>query len=133
MKIPSPYEYRKHITVLFVCAILSGCATISNLQTALGTSVSPTQAILAANAYDAIEAGATGFLTFCKSNAANSSCSAANRRSVISYTRAGRAARNQMEGYIQSSTSIPAAIYNSVVAAVNNLKTTPAANYTGAQ
>ena len=42
--------------------------------------------------------------------------------------------RNQIETTIQSGgTSVPAAVYNALVAAVTNLRATPAANYTGAQ
>lgn len=113
---------------------LGGCSTLSEIQLAVTSSVTPTQAIVAANAFDAIESGATAFLTFCKANAnTDASCIAGNRRNVIQYTRAGRAARNQMETYVQSSSSIPAAIYNTVITAVTNLKATPAANYAGAQ
>ena len=112
---------------------LGGCATITELQQVAGTAVTPTQAILAANSFDAIESGATAFLSYCKSTPSDSTCSAANRREVIKDTRAGRAARNQIETYIQTSSSIPAAIYNTLVVAVTNLRASPAANYAGAK
>lgn len=122
------------IAIALAALWLGGCATISALQLAVSSSVTPTQAIVAANAFDGIESGATAFLTFCKANGnTDATCIAGNRRNVIQYTRAGRAARNQMETYIQSSSSIPAAIYNTVVTAVTNLKASPAANYAGAQ
>lgn len=112
---------------------LAGCATITALQQVAGTAVTPTQALLAANAFDAIESGATAFLVYCKSMPSAATCSAANRREVIKDTRAGRAARNQIETYIQSSATIPAAIYNTLVAAVTSLRASPAASYAGAQ
>ena len=119
---------------LLLCAVLAlgGCSTLQTLQQVAGTTVSPTQAIVAANAFDAAESGATAYLIYCKSNLTTSACSADNRRSVIQYTRAGRAARNQIETAISTQTSVPATIYNSLVAAVTNLKASPAANF-GAQ
>lgn len=110
---------------------LGACSTLTQLQQVAGTAVTPTQAIIAANAFDAIEAGATGYLTFCKANPTSTSCTKTIISSVVQYVRAGRAARNQMETYIQTSATIPTAVYNSVVAAVNNLKATPAATFVG--
>ena len=117
------------LLIIPLLALVTGCTTLNTLQTALGTTVTPTQALVAANAFDAAESGASGFLVYCKSNLSSAACSADNRRAVIKYTRAGRAARNQIETYIQSSTSIPAAVYNALVTAVTNLKSTPAAAY----
>src|SRR5574343_631090 len=120
---------RKLLLVGLLAVGLGGCAQLQALQALTGTTVTPTQAIVAANAFNAAEAGATGYLTFCKSNLTTPACSADNRRAVIKYTRAGRAARVQIETYIQTSTSIPVAVYNSMVAAVNDLKATPVINY----
>lgn len=123
----------KKLVGICLVLFLGACAQLQTLTTIAGTSVTPTQALIAANAFDAAESGATAYLVYCKSNLSNSICITANRRAVIQYTRAGRAARNQMETYIQTSASIPAAVYNVVVTAVSNLKSTPAANYVGAQ
>lgn len=123
----------KRIIPLLLAMTLVGCAQIGALETAITSTVSPTQALIAANAFDAGESGATGFLTYCKSNMAAAACSAANRRAVIKYVRAGRQARNQVETYVQTNTSIPAAIYNALITATNNLKTTPAATFVGAK
>lgn len=119
---------RKLLHAIALVIALAGCSTLQTLQQVAGTAVTPTQALVAANAFDAIESSATAYLVYCKANLATSACAAANRRSVIKYTRSGRAARNQIETYIQTSATIPAAIYNTLVAAVNNLKATPAAN-----
>jgi hypothetical protein len=107
---------------------LAACSTLQTLQQVAGTTVSPTQAIVAANAFDAAESAATAYLVYCKTNLTTASCSADNRRSVIKYTRAGRATRNQIETAISTNTSVPAAIYNSLVSAVTSLKASPAAN-----
>lgn len=118
---------KKLIPIVFALA-LAGCSTLQTLQQVAGTTVSPTQALVAANAFDAAESGATSYLVYCKTNLATPACSATNRRNVIKYTRAGRAARNQIETAISTSSSVPATLYNTLVAAVTNLKSTPAAN-----
>lgn len=129
---------------------LGGCATFeqklgsaaSVITSALTTPVTPTEAIVTANTYNGLAAGATGFLTYCKSNASSASCTAGNRRAVIKYVRAGRAARNQVEQYIQANcpsgadkcgVSVPAAIFDVLTTAVANLRASPAANYAGAK
>lgn len=119
---------RKLIICATVALALAGCSTLQTLQQVAGTTVSPTQAIVAANAFDAAESAATSYLVYCKTNLTTAACSADNRRSVIKYTRAGRAARNQIETAISTNTSVPAAVYNSLIAAVTNLKASPAAN-----
>ena len=125
---------KKLILSIVTALALSGCAALQTLQLASTTTVSPTQAILAANAFDGIEAGATGFLTFCHAGGnADATCSATNRRNVIKYVRAGRAGRNQMETYIQTSASSPSVVYNTVVAAVTSLQASPAASFVGAK
>lgn len=123
----------KKLLALFIFMALGGCAQLQTLTTLATTSVTPTQAIVAANVFEGIEAGATAYLSYCKTNKnVDVACSASNRRSVIQYTRSGRAARNQIETYVQTSASIPSAVYNTLVTAVNNLKASPASNYTGA-
>lgn len=103
---------------------LGGCAS---LQTAwgviTGATVSPTQIIVAANAFDAGEASATQYLLFCKANPAETYCALKTRQSVVSAVRAGRVARNQLEPYIVSGTAGPSAIYNTLVATVTSLQT----------
>lgn len=123
----------KRLIALALGLALSGCSTIQTLEQVAGASVTPTQALVAANAFDAAESGATGFLVYCKSNLTSATCSADNRRAVIKYTRAGRAARVQVEAAITNSASVPSTVYNALVAAVTNLKSTPAATFAGAQ
>lgn len=121
----------KRLIPLAFGLMLAGCATIQTLQQVAGTAVTPTQALVAANAFNAIESGATSYLVYCKANLGTAACGAANRRAVIKYTRAGRAARNQIETAISTSSSIPTTIYNTLVAAVTNLRSTPASTFGG--
>ena len=124
----------KSIAIISIVLYLGACAQIQAIETAATATVTPTQAIVAANAFDAVKSGATAFLTYCSQTPADSTCNATNRRNVIAYTRSGTAARNQIETYISSGgISVPSALYNTLVAAVTNLKASPAANYTGAQ
>jgi hypothetical protein len=122
----------KKILILVLVLGLGACAQLKTAyQLVTDTAVSPTQIIVAANSFDALEGTATQYLVYCKSNLAVPACSAANRRAVIKYTRAGRAARNQLETYIVQNANAPSAIYNSLVSAINSLSATPAAQ--GAQ
>ena len=118
---------RKFWLTAVIALALGGCAQLQKLETAVTTSVTPTQALVAANSFDAIESSATGYLIYCKANLATAACSADNRRNVLRYTRSGRAARNQIETMIQTSTTIPVAVYNTLITAVDNLKASPAA------
>lgn len=125
---------KKLLQIGALSLMLGGCAQLQTFEQVVTSTVSPTQALVAANAFDAAESGATAYLVYCKANLSASSCAPANRRAVIRYTRAGRAARNQIEQVIQGgSASVPAVAYNALVTAVTNLKATPASNYVGAQ
>src|SRR6266403_3197868 len=118
---------------LFVIGLLAfslaACANLKNVYTMItDASVSPTQIIVAANAFDALEGTATQYLVYCKGNLSVSICSADNRRSVIKYVRSGRAARNQLETYVSAGTAGPSALYNTLIAAINSLNSSPAAS-----
>jgi hypothetical protein len=122
-------KIRSAIAIAFLALALGGCAQLKTVYSLVtDTVVSPTQVIVTANAFDALEGSATQYLVYCKANLATSTCSAANRRAVIQYVRAGRAARNQLETYIVQNANAPSAVYNALVAAVNSLNATPAAS-----
>jgi hypothetical protein len=103
---------------------LGACASLQTAwDVATGTEVSPTQIIVAANAFDAGEASATQYLMFCKSVApAPSYCALSTRKTVVAAVRAGRAARIQLEPYIVSGAAGPAALYNTLVATITTLQ-----------
>lgn len=125
---------RKYLAAALVLGSLAlgGCASeLQKLHTVYSivteTTVSPSTIIVAANSFDALEATATQYLSYCKANLSTSACSADNRRTVIKAVRAGRAARNQLETYVTNNTAAPSAIYNTLVAAINTLNTSAAA------
>jgi hypothetical protein len=115
---------KKYLVIAALALSLGGCASVTKVwDIATGITVSPTQIIVAANAFDAGEASATQYLLFCKATRpAPSYCALSTRRSVISAVRSGRAARNQLEPYIVSSTAGPSALYNTLVAAITTVQ-----------
>lgn len=133
----------KKILSLIVCLAFGGCTSLAALTQVATATVPATDAIVAGNSFDAIEAGGTGFLTYCHTNKDTpATCSAANRRTVIKATRSGRTARNQVEMVVAANCPVGATVctapvastlYNSLVAAVTSLKASPAANFVGAQ
>ena len=112
--------------ILALALTLSACANLKTAyQVITEASVSPTQIIVAANAFDALEGTATQYLVYCKSNLATPVCSADNRRSIIKYVRSGRAARNQLETYVAAGNAGPSGLYNTLIAAINQLNLSP--------
>lgn len=124
----------KKVIAIILALSLGGCATeLAKLQTAYSivtqTTVSPQAILVTANAFDALEAGATQYLVWCKTNLTSAACSASNRRIVIKAGRSGRAARNQLEPYITSGSAGPKAIYDTLSAAVDALKNSQASGF----
>lgn len=120
---------RKLLLVIPLALSLGACASLQTTWNMItGVSASPTQIIVAANAFDAGEASATQYLLYCKANAAVSYCALKTRQAVVSAVRAGRTARNQLEPYIVSGTAGPVALYNTLVAAITSLQSQIPAN-----
>lgn len=115
---------KKFLAIGLLAFSLSGCASLQTTWSVItGASVSPTQIIVAANAFDAGEASATQYLLFCKANPVVSYCALKTRQTVVAAVRAGRVARSQLEPYIVSGTAGPSAIYNTLVGIVSSLQT----------
>lgn len=117
---------------------LGGCAAdfakFQNAFTVLTqTTVPASYALVLANSYDGLASGATAYLNYCgkvlASGVDQSVCSAGNRRAVIKGVRAGRPIRNEIEGYVTTQTTVPTAIYNSLLDIVNVLNSTQAASF----
>lgn len=115
---------RKLLVFILLTLPLGACATLqTDWAIITGASVSPTQIIVAANAFDAGEASATQYLLYCKATVpVPSYCALKTRQTVISAVRAGRVARSQLEPYITSGTAGPSAVYNTLVAIVASLQ-----------
>jgi hypothetical protein len=122
---------------LLIGLLAIGLGACSNLQTAwsiiTSASVSPTQIIVAGNAFDAAEASATQYLTACKAVALPAAaCTLTIRQKVVAAVRAGRSARNQLEPYVTSGTAGPSAIYNTMISSINTLQQNLPATVPGA-
>src|SRR5229473_1161846 len=114
------------LSTLTLGGCASGLAEIENAWSVVSsTTVPASYAIVTANAYDAIAAGATQYLKYCATNLTQTACSADSRRAVIKNVRAGRSIRNQIESYVTTSTTVPAALYNSLSDIVALLNSTP--------
>lgn len=116
---------KKYLIIGLLSLSLGACASLQKDWAIItGATVSPTQIIVAANAFDAAEATATQYLLFCKAaSPVPSYCALATRQAVVSAVRAGRAARAQLEPYVVSGTAGPSAIYNTLIAVVTQLQT----------
>jgi hypothetical protein len=115
---------KKFLLVIPLLFTLGACASLQTTWSIItGATVSPTQIIVAANAFDAGEASATQYLLFCKqANPAPSYCALATRQAVVKAVRAGHVARNALEPYVVSGTAGPSALYNTLVATVTALQ-----------
>lgn len=119
---------KKLIAIVLLAASLGGCAgTLGKLETAwevaTSTSVTPTQIIIAGNAFDAAEVGAAGYLTYCKTNTnPQPQCALVTRKRVVSSVRAGRAARNALEPYVVAGKAGPIVVYNALIEAISAVK-----------
>lgn len=113
----------KKLLVIALALGLGACSTLqTDWQIVSGASASPTQIIVASNAFDAAEGSATQYLLYCKANKAAPACALATRKKVVAAVRAGRTARNQLEPYITSGTAGPLTIYNTLIATVQTLQ-----------
>lgn len=119
---------RLSFSVVLLALSLAGCASLGQKistawQIVTSAAVSPTQIIVAGNAFDALEVTATQYLLYCKSVAyVPKACALGNRKPVVAAVRAGQAARNALEPYVTAGTAGPSAIYNSLVAAIQTLQ-----------
>ena len=123
--------------LLAVGLALAGCAglqqrldSISGVYTAVTETTVPASVVIpTANAFNILKAGATNYARYCiMQKMAPAICSAATRRIVVKAVRAGTRARDQMEASVESNQPALSSIYNLLVAAVNDLKSSPAAD-----
>ena len=110
-----------------VALSLGGCASLQRDWNAVtGATVDPTAVIVAANSFDALEATATSYLNFCKSNRSLSVCASyvAVRAKLVPAVRSGRVARNNLETFMQQNPGAlgPSGLYSALTAAVSTLQ-----------
>lgn len=120
---------KKLLAIALLTLTLGGCATQfgTKIETTFGlltqTAVSPTQIVVAGNAFDAVEVTATNYLIYCKTNAnPQPQCSLTVRRRVIASVRAGRGARDELEPYVVSGSAGPIVLYNALLKAIKAVK-----------
>jgi hypothetical protein len=128
---------KKFIAILMITVGLGGCAQLSQLETDFNnltqSTVSPANALAAANAFDALESAATLYFSYCNTNKTQTICSKANLNAVYQSGIQGRALRNQIESYVTTQTSVPLAVYNALETIVTNLQASPVSNFGAAQ
>jgi len=131
---------RKLLVIAALALSLGACAQVQKvLDEAKGiydfattATVSAAQAGIVANAYDALKATATNYANYCITQKfPQPLCSAANRRAVIKGVRSGDAARAQIELSITTGQPVVASLYNTLVAAIQALQTTPISTVKG--
>lgn len=117
----------KRLIPLLLAFALAGCATLQqDWAIVTGATVSPAAVIVAGNAFDAIEATATNYLTFCKVNRTIAGCGSyvAARAAILPAVRSGRVARNNLENFLTANPGQlgPSGLYNALVSAINTLQ-----------
>jgi uncharacterized protein (DUF849 family) len=120
----------KKLLVLGMLLVLSGCAGLQSITgaiTAATTSTVPSgDVVVAANTFDALKATANNYAAYCVAqHFPVPICSKANRRLVIKAVNSGTNARIALEASINTGQSAAATIYNTLVAAVTSLQSSP--------
>lgn len=113
--------------VLAIVGSVSGCAKLTADYNAItGSSVSPTAVIVAANAFDAVEATATNYLRLKKCSATTGPVcrNVVATKAIIPAVRSGRTARNNLEAFMQANPGMlgPTGLYNALQTATSTLE-----------
>jgi hypothetical protein len=117
----------KRLLAIALVASLGGCASLQKDWDVLtSATVSPKAVKVTVNSYDALEATATGYLTFCKANRALPVCAnyVAARADILPVIRAGRIARDNLETFIQQNPGRlgPSGLYNALTKALATIQ-----------
>ena len=120
----------RKIIILALALSLAGCATnpfVKLYNAATGATVDPTTVIVAANAFDALEATATNYLGLPKCTPTNGPVcrNPTATAKIIPAVRSGRVARNNLENFMTANPGAlgPSGLYNALIASVNTLQT----------
>jgi hypothetical protein len=115
---------KRLIPILAALAMLAGCAQLKNAyDTVTGAHVSPKLVIVAANAFNAVEATATNYITYCTPNPSPAGCSDTAIKQMIPAVRSGRDARNALEAFLKTHPDAIGAqgLYDALVSATGTL------------
>ena len=118
---------RKIFLIVALALTLPACAQLQNAYTAVtGASVNPTAVIIAANAFDAVEATATNYLRLKKCTATSGPICRDPKATavIIPAVRSGRTARNNLEAFMQANPGVlgPKGLYNALITATSTLQ-----------
>lgn len=116
----------RKIGAILLALWLGGCAELQTLGAIAGTTVSPQAIVIAADTFDALEGTAANYANYCRPRLVEPACSADNRRMVFRAVRAGRAARNSLEVYIDKGVSAPRATYDILITSIETIQRSPA-------
>lgn len=121
-----------------IAALGTGCAQLQALQGVYHTVTTATvpagDAVIAANAFDALKATAVNYGKSCLAQKKATGawpqpvCSDGNRRIVVKAVRAGTAARVQLEASVTTGQPAVGTVYNALIAAVSSLQSAPITN-----
>jgi len=120
---------KKLLLVVILALPLGACGTLQNVWNIVtGASVTPNQAYIAANAFDAVEVTATNYLKLpaCGSAGASSLCrTQAAVNTIVPAIRSGRVARNNLEAAVTGANGAPvsASLYTALTAQTSTLQT----------
>lgn len=121
---------RKTVTVLLLCVNLAGCASFGRVQDTFSilteTQISPTAAVVAANAFNAMEATATNYLRLKRCTLATGPIcrDPVVTTKIIPAVRSGRAARDALIRFVRQHPGQLGAsgLYDALVASTNTLQ-----------
>lgn len=121
---------KRLLPVILLALGLAGCATIQNIEGAFNvvttTTVQPSYVNIAVNTYYGLKATATQYGTYCITNKfPQPACSAANRRGVIKFVKAGDGAVSALQPALASGQPLLSTTYNALVGAINGLQAAP--------
>lgn len=113
--------------IILLCFALGGCASLQNVyNAATGSYVTPQDVYVAANTFDGLELAAKNYdqLPLCSANVSFACRTSAGVKTVGKAVRAGRSARNQLEGYVTANPGklVPIANYTALTTAINTIQ-----------
>lgn len=129
--------------LIALCAGLAACqgglekfkstiqAAVNVYERVTTTTVTPTQIVVVANAFDSVKSIATGYLQYCKGTPSAKICAPGTKaspgplRRVIAFMRTGTTARDKLEPFILTGGAGPGDVFNVLVDSVNGLNAEP--------
>lgn len=121
------------LVALAGCANLPDLTKLEQVYTVATTATVPADVVRpVANTFDILKGTAANFAQFCIANKFTpTGCDVATRRTISTFVKQGTAARVQLRAALKTNQPALSTVYNLLLGAVEGLKTTPAATFTG--